>query len=197
METFDISNARYSENGGTADERQSPRRLFQRRYSMKEIPLSQGKVALVDNQDYEWLTKWKWSYFKCGTMAYAARHTPRPNRKTILMHREIMNAPNNVLIDHADRNGLNNQRYNLRNSNKSQNSANSKKYANCASEYKGVSPSGNIYKNLWRAEICVNRKGINLGYYQTQEEAARAYDKAAIEYFGEFAHLNFPQGEMA
>jgi hypothetical protein len=164
---------------------------------VKEILLSQGRVALVDDEDFEYLNQWKWSYFKCGTMAYAARQTPRPDRKTILMHRVILDIMGKAMVDHADRNGLNNQRYNLRKCNKSQNSANSKKIANTASKYKGVSPSGNTYKNIWRAEIQVMGKGVNLGYYQTQEEAAHAYDTGAKKYFGEFANPNFPKGEMA
>lgn len=96
-----------------------------------------------------------------------------------------------LLVDHKDNNGLNNQRENLRLASGSQNKANCAKYSNNTSGYKGVTLRKE--RNTWRAQIRVNNKLIILGCFVDKEEAARAHDKAALLYFGEFAQLNFPQ----
>jgi len=156
---------------------------------VKRIPLTQGKFALVDEEDYEWLNQWKW-YYNNG---YAARDQWDPITKKqikIRMHRIIMNAKEGEEVDHINHNGIDNQKYNLRVCTVSQNMQNSKSNKNSSSQYKGV--SYNPMTQKCQVQIMYNGKFIYLGYYKDEEEAARAYDKAAIELFGEFACLNFP-----
>lgn len=155
---------------------------------MKEIPLSQGKVSLVDDDDYEWLNQWKWTY-KTG---YAYRNKYSRNKtEHIYMHSVILKPTNGLMIDHKDRNGLNNQRANLRLCTPSQNCINKKKQCNNKSGFRGVSrytPEGK-----WVAQIAVNGRHTRIGFYSTKEAAAVAYDLAAIKYHGEFAVVNFPE----
>jgi hypothetical protein len=152
---------------------------------MKEIELTQGKVAIVDDADFEWLNQWKWTYDGQG---YAYRHGPRPKRKYILMHREIMQTPKGLDTDHRDRNGLNNQRDNLRVCTFAQNQWNRKIQTSNTSGYKGVSWSA--YHRRWHAQIRTNNIQTHLGYFDTPEEAAKAYDEGAQIYHDEFAFLN-------
>lgn len=159
---------------------------------MKEIELTQGKVALVDDKDYEYLSQWKWRAMKKQNTWYAVRTTYNPTR-VILMHREIMNAPNDKQVDHINRNGCDNRRKNLRLCTNQQNGANRGAQKNNTSGYKGV--YWHKTKSKWNAKIKVSGKKIHLGYYQSVKDAAKAYDKAADEFFGEFAYLNFPKGE--
>lgn len=153
---------------------------------MKEIQLSQGKVALVDDEDYERLMQWKWYTVKHRASFYA--HSTLEKLK---MHRIVMNAPKGVLVDHIDGNGLNNQKKNLRLCTNSQNLINRGLPSNNTIGYKGVSSNGNTGR-FWKAEIKKDDKKIYIGNYKTPEEAAKAYDRKAIELFGEFAWLNFP-----
>lgn len=106
------------------------------------------------------------------------------------MHREIMRAPEGVLVDHRDGDGLHNWRENLRNCTDAQNKMNRKVIsANNTSGYKGVSWSKK--KRKWIAQSMINKKHIFIGHFSTPEEAARAYDEKARELFGEFARTNF------
>ena len=158
---------------------------------MKKIKLTQGKFAIVDNEDYEWLNQWKWCYNSDG---YTARGQWDPVTKkiiTILMHRLIMNAKKGEEVDHANHNTLDNRKCNLRICTKFQNMQNSKLQKNRSSKYKGVCWHKDNKK--WKAYITYEGKRIHLGYYDIEEEAARVYDKKAIELFGKFAYLNFPQ----
>lgn len=160
---------------------------------MKEIQLTQGKVAIVDDADYEWLSQWKWHARKDKTTWYARRNAGNwPHQKAVAMHREIIGAPDGVEVDHKDRDGLHNWRDNLRIATDSQNAANRGKFSSNTSGYKGVSWDSHAGK--WKADMQANSQRISLGYFSDPSDAARAYDDAAIEHFGEFAQLNFPRG---
>lgn len=155
---------------------------------MKEIKLTQGKVALVDDEDYEYLNQWFWQAHKHRNTCYAVRSEKIFNGKRpgIKMHRVILNTPSELQVDHKDHNGLNNQKYNLRNCTNSQNKMNVLPMSNTG--YLGVY----YQNNLIRAKIRIQKKSIHLGCFKTIEDAANAYDEAALKYFGEFANLNFP-----
>ena len=158
---------------------------------MKEIPLTQGKVALVDDDDFEWLSQFKWYAVKFGRTFYAVRQAPRVNGKqrTIWMHREVLGLkPGDPRVDHRDGDGLNNQRMNLREATHRQNMMNSRGRSG-SSRFKGVDWDKRAKK--WRARISVNGKKKHLGYFIDEEEAARAYDEKAKKIFGEFARVNF------
>ena len=157
---------------------------------MKTIELTQGQVALVDDDDYEWLNQWKWCAHWQGLRWYAVRRAPTIDGKQykIRMHRVVIDAQPGQQVDHKDRDGLNNRRDNLRLCTNSQNQANRGKQAGCSSKFKGVTWHKQTGK--WQARIRVHRKGIYLGVFDDEVEAGRAYDDAAIEHFGEFARLN-------
>lgn len=151
---------------------------------MKEIPLSQGYVALVDDDFFDVLSRYKWYYVdgKAGTHIDG-------NRNHTYMHQLIMATANtHLIVDHIDRNGLNNQRSNLRLCNTSQNIANSGPRTNNTSGFKGVYFCNQTRK--WRAEIKYLGKKKCLGRYATKVEAALAYNVGAKQYFGEFAYQN-------
>jgi|SRR6188768_735071 len=156
---------------------------------MKEVQLTQGKVALVDDQDYDFLNQFKW-YAKKDPFAktyYAARNNPEVKGLLILMHRQILGLDDPKLFcDHSDHNGLNNQKYNLRIATRSQNNAN--KQPTGTSKYLGV--SWDKSRNKWKAEIRKNKKGIHIGRFKNEAEAALAYNKKAVEMHGDFANLN-------
>lgn len=153
------------------------------------IPLSQGKVALVDDVDHEWLSQWKW-YAAKGEVTYYARRSIWKNGKTkdIQMHRAILNAPLGKLVDHINRNGLDNRRCNIRVCTPSQNLMNARKRRDCLSRYKGV--SWNARDQRWQAYIKIDYRQQALGQFRNETEAALAYNEAARELFGEFARLN-------
>lgn len=158
----------------------------------KEIPLSgkhgAGKVVLVDAADYEWLNQWKWYCTHDPRKTDYARGTV--NGKHTLMHRLITGAPPGVPVDHKDGNGLNNRRGNLRRATTGKNKQNAKKRSHdLSSRYKGVSREPRHgYK--WIAQIRVDGKLFVLGRFDSEEQAAEAYNCAALKYFGEFAHVN-------
>lgn len=157
----------------------------------KRIPLSRGLFAIVDNDLFDYLNQWKWSAARnYGTVYYATRYA-RLNGKdtTVRMHRVIMNAPRGTQVDHINGNGLDNRRENLRFCTTKQNLRNRGKNSRNTSGYKGVSWAK--HANKWNAQIVVNRKRINLGYYEDVKEAALAYDEAARKYHGEFCNTNF------
>jgi len=153
---------------------------------MKEIVLSQGKVAVVDDADFEWLNQWKW-YF-CGQYA---RRSIGKNKPRIFMHRVILNTPDGLETDHINNNKLDNRRDNLRICTHYENVRNSPVRCSNTSGYKGVSKSG----NKWMATIEVFGKPLYLGTFNTAEEAARAYDDGAKKHFGEFANTNFTEAK--
>jgi hypothetical protein len=158
---------------------------------MKEIKLQNGLVALVDDEDYDHLIQYKWRAIKARDTFYAVDSSRKNNR----MHRIIMNTAKGMEVDHRDHNGLNNQKTNLRNCSFQENRRNRKKNINCIIPYKGVSISRQTRNNKLycyiQATIKVNNKAKFLGFFPTPLDAAKAYDKAAKKYFGEFANLNF------
>lgn len=158
---------------------------------MKEIKLNLGKVALVDDEDFEYLNQWKWFVIPGKYTSYARRNGRKTEEKRFYqMHRVILNiTDSHVLADHKDRNGLNNQRSNLRLSNKSLNSANAHKKTN-SSKYFGVSKHSVNRKNPWIVVITKDNKLNWIGAFPTQEQAALAYNIAVVKLYGEHARLN-------
>ena len=158
---------------------------------MKKIPLTQGKFALVDDADYEWVNEFKWWLSKDGyairTVNFRRKDGTRGSSK-ISMHREILKAENGEILDHIDNNRLNNQKQNLRKCTASQNSINSLLSCTNKSGFRGVHWYNK--KGKFRARITINLRKIDLGLFTCPIEAARAYNAAAIKYHGEFANLN-------
>ena len=157
---------------------------------MKKIKLTQNKFALVSNEDYEYLNQWKWCAHRDRKTFYAVRTVSKGDRKykTICMHQVIAERMGIKNPDHADTNGLNNQRSNLRAATRSQQGANRNKGKNNTSGYKGVSWHKRDKK--WVSRIKISGKLIHLGNFDDIKDAAKAYNEAAIKYFGEFAVLN-------
>jgi len=156
---------------------------------MKKIPLTKGYETIVDDEDFEWLSKFKW-YASTNSEGRIDARRALKNKKSILMQKQILQVPNSFRIDHVNHNTLDNRRKNLRIATPSQNNMNSRKYKNNSSGYMGVSwfkPRGK-----WRVRIDFNHKQLCLGYYDDLITAAKIYDKAAKKYHGEFATLNFP-----
>lgn len=158
---------------------------------MKRIKLTQGKFAIVDDDDYEWLNSFKWCAIKNGDTFYAVRNFTVDGRRMIQSMRLFITGynPEKLQIDHRYRNGLNNQRSNLRPCTPSENQMNSKPQRNSSSIYKGV--SWNKLRCKWLSQIQVYGKKIYIGLFSDEKDAARAYDNVAIKHFGAFALLNF------
>jgi hypothetical protein len=167
-------------------------------YAFRLIPMSQPRYAKVDPADYERLRKYEWMAVKRrnGGSFYAHRYVT--NKKTgkekiVFMHREIIKAPKGMLIDHINHDGMDNRSANLREAMPWQNICHRKKYSGkYTSKYIGVSRSKG--KRKWEAQVGHNKKTIRLGSFDSEVEAAKARDRAAKKYHGEFACLNFPKG---
>ena len=157
---------------------------------MMEIGLTQDRVALVDDEDFEYLNQFRWCALKVKNTFYAVRNSVGANgkRMTVLMHRIINETPDGLEVDHIDSNGLNNQKNNLRNCTHAQNLRNQKKNKNNTSGFKGVFWKKD--KKKWQASLRVNNKDLHVGYYKDKINAAYAYNDAAIKYYGEFAKIN-------
>jgi hypothetical protein len=151
------------------------------------IPLTRGKVAIVDAEDYEKLSKYKWYVSDKGCGFYACR---QENNKKCYMHREIIQVRKGLVVDHIDHNGLNNRRNNLRACTVAENLWNCRG-SNKSSRFKGVHRKKN--KEKWIAQIRKNKKYVCIGHFDSEVKAAKAYDKMASKLFGEFVYLNFPE----
>lgn len=151
---------------------------------MKQIPLTRGKIALVDDIDYEYLSGFKWFY----NGRYAVRQNTIDNggQRIVFMHRVIMKTPKGMETDHIDGNGLNNCRNNLRICTKSENMHNTGLRHTNTSGYKGVSAAF----GKWKSQIRVNGKKIYLGLFSTPEEAYKAHNDYAKDNYGEFIREN-------
>lgn len=154
---------------------------------MKEIPLTRGLVALIDDADFDAVSAYKWyAAHRKGGATFYARRTVNPSQ-TILMHRAILCAPSGVGVDHINCNGLDNRRSNLRLATSAQNAKNRGMHPGNTSGYKGVCwhPSA----NRWQAQIKVDGRNKYLGLFPTPVEAHAAYCAAAKELHGEFARF--------
>ena len=155
------------------------------------IGLTRDKIALVDDADFATINQHKWYAEKIGRRWYAARRRWIPGGKgksqKIYMHQDILGPrPEGKEVDHKDRDGLNNQRSNLRWATRTQNNANrARRASRCG--YQGVYPDGNRFL----AKISDGKRQVYLGCFKTPEDAARAYDAAATKIHGEFATVNF------
>ncbi len=166
---------------------------------MKKIPLTQGQVALVDDADFEALNRHKWYAQKYKNGFYAQRGVARPGggQTVVIMHRVILSLEDpRIQGDHRDGNGLNNQRYNLRIATNLQNGRAFKTpRVKATSRFRGVCWHKQLKR--WQAAIKVSQVNKYLGLFADEEGAARAYDKAALEHFGEFTQLNLPNTPTA
>jgi hypothetical protein len=169
-------------------------RLLHYGYTFRRIYIGEGLYTIVDPDIYYDLIRFNWNV--CGNndgSIYVARviKEKRCGRlKTVYMHREIMNAPKGLLVDHKNGVKLDNRIDNLRLATHSQNMINRPKRKNTASKYAGLWRDNQ--RNQWCVRLTVNKKKIWLGRFNDEIEAARAYDQAARKYHGEFARLNFP-----
>lgn len=163
-------------------------------YEYRKINLGDGEFTIVDCEDYYRYGKFRWHLTGNKGKFYAVREFKvNPEWTTISrLHREIMNAPKGLLVDHKNNNSLDNRRSNLRLATHAQNCRNRpKRKRKATSKYVGVYFEKNTGK--WRAVICYKGKQKSLGRFVDEEAAGRAYDAAAKKYFGEFARLNFPE----
>ena len=158
---------------------------------MKKINLSQGKVALVDDEDYEMIMEYNWCANYDGHNYYAVN-----SKLKLRMHRIIMKAQKWQIVDHKNGNTLDNQKANLRIATGSQNHANRipnkrgySKYLGVYATFRHLKKTGK-QKIYWNAQLIKDGKKYRLGIHKTEEDAALAYNEAAIKHHGEFARLN-------
>lgn len=153
------------------------------------------QMIIVDTWDFHFLSDFRWDIQKAGKTFYAARKEKIGFRKyrKIYLHRVIINPPAGYEIDHINRNGLDNRRENLRIVTHSDNMKNMRRHSDSKSQFKGV----HLFKSTgkWQAQISNNGKRIHLGYFHSEIDAAKEYDRAAIKLHGRFAHTNFDLGD--
>lgn len=156
---------------------------------MMTIKLTRNKSALIDDEDFDKVNQFKWY---CDKLGYARTDKSiNKNKKSIYMHRFLLNCPTNMRVDHINHNTLDNRRINLRICTPSQNLQNAKVHPQNKLKVKGVSMKNDIYrKKPYIARIQLAGKQINLGYFKNIKEAKNAYNKAALKYFGEFAYID-------
>lgn len=155
----------------------------------KELKLTQGKVALVDDEDFEFLNQWKWQWVDRYPSRVTLISETGVVRKRLYLHKVIMNTPKGMLCDHINHSTLDNRKENLRNCTNSENQRNRRIHKRNKSGYKGVSKHG----TGWRVFVDKNNKHVFSKTYRDIVVAARAYDEKAKEIHGEFANLNFPE----
>ncbi len=167
----------------------TPARLLFGDGQMKQIPLTKGQFALIENEDYEELTKHKW--YAAENHYGGFRAVREAANRTIYMHREILDIGygDKLQVDHINHNTLDNRRVNLRLCNNRDNSRNRKSQKNSSSKYKGVTWCKRTRK--WATQIKLREGNRFLGYFNSEIKAALAYDAKAKELFGEFSNLNF------
>jgi hypothetical protein len=164
--------------------------------SIAYIQLTQGLYALVDRDDAELLSQWTWQALQLTPGKFYAGRTEVVDGKqrTVFMARQLLQSPLGKTVDHRYAKTLDNRRSQIRIATAHQNSMNQSTHA--TRKYKGVTRFGDT--QYCRSMIRVNGKLINLGFYPIEQEieAAKAYDEAAIEHFGEFARTNFPRPQL-
>ncbi len=161
---------------------------------MKQIKLTQNRVALVDNDDFDWLSQWNWHYLRKKTekTGYARRSVRQNSQLTAFrMHTEIMRYHGKLQksrseVDHINGCGLDNRKENLRVSTRQENGSNRKKHTNNFSGYPGV--SWNSRDKKWQVHIYINKKQTHLGYYENLKDAIATRQQAEIKYYREFRH---------
>ncbi len=163
------------------------------------LPLSKGRHAIVDPDDYDRLSRNRWYVSKGRNTCYAIRGQWSPEKKrrlTISMHREVVDIPDGMYVDHINHNGLDNRKANLRPAKPDQNARHTLyPKRNTSSKYRGV--WYNKKKRRWRAVIGINNTRKTIGNYREEIDAAKAYDEEARKHYGEFAVLNFPESRMS
>jgi hypothetical protein len=158
---------------------------------MKKIPLTQGKAAIVDDENFSGLSAFRWRAQKSSSGKYYAcrsENWKRGKRPTTHMHREVLRPKDGEQVDHINGDTLDNRRENLRICGQLQNSYNRTSQKNNTSGFKGVSE----LRGKFVAYIAYNGKQRHIGCFDTAAEAASAYDEAALKFHGEFASLNTP-----
>lgn len=148
---------------------------------MKKIQLTQNKYTLVDDEDYDYLNQFNWYAHKSKNYWSAIRMS---KRKIIIMHRVIMNCPDDKLVDHINHNSLDNRKENLRICNRKENARNSRLSKRNTSGIKGVSWNSDIKK--WVSSIRINGKNTVLGRFKSLKSAKNAYEKVGLKYHKEF-----------
>jgi hypothetical protein len=160
--------------------------------------LASNRSTLIDIDDYEWASQFSWCAPPAGrrkNLHYVIRS--RTGASPTSMHRSLMNAVKGEIVDHRNGNTLDNRRANLRKCTKSENKRNTFRYARAVKgkPYKGIGQDKR-YPDTYYAAVYVDGKKITCTKFKTPEEAARGYDRLALQYYGEFAALNFPSAQF-
>lgn len=165
---------------------------------MKELVLTKGKIALVDDEDFYWLSQWNWFAVEISGNWYARRSKKKGTLRNcesfeIYLHRVVTKCiDKSLVVDHRDHDGLNNQKFNLRMTTKADNNMSTSSHKGSLSKYLGVSFTNESYRSKrWQAQLTHKGQRVLSKRFRTEQEAAEAYDECAKVTFGEFANLNF------
>lgn len=156
------------------------------RLTTREIPLLGGHSAIVDLEDYKWARHFKWTHYSSGRSHYASAYSPATGKR-FAMHRTIAGAEPGQLVDHRNGNGLDNRKSNLRIATYSQNAMN-RRHRSKSSRFKGVVFDEG--RNTWLARVRKDGRYVIVGRFDLEEDAAAAYNHAALQEYGEFAWIN-------